>query len=70
MNTIPRNIQNPLNNRPLTFCYDNFTTWLVPNHLTYGHKTNNDNTDDDNTNYDENRGYQYVQHLIDMFWKQ
>ena len=50
MNTIPRNIQNALSNRPLTFCYDDFTTRLVPNHLIYGHKTNNDNIDDDNTN--------------------
>ena len=33
MNTKLRNIRNVLNNRPLTFCCDDLTTPLVPNHL-------------------------------------
>ena len=54
MNTILRNIQNVLNNRPLTFCYDDLTTPLVPNHLIYGRKIYNININDDATTYDEN----------------
>ena len=74
MNTILRNIQNVLNNRPLTFCYDNFTTPLFPNHLINGRKISNVNIDDDSTNYDqsvtETREYRHVQHSIDTLWKQ
>lgn len=66
-NTILINIQNVLNNRPLT-------VQLVPNDFTLRRRINNDNIDDDNTNYDESetgtRRYRYVQHLIDTFWKQ
>ena len=64
MNPILIKIQNVLNNRPLTFCYDDFTTPLVPNHLIYGRKINNINIDDDSTIYDEGVN------TLDTFWKQ
>ena len=74
MSTILRNIQNVLNNRPLNFCYDNFTTSLVPKHLVYGRKIYYINSNDDTTTYDENstkfRRCRYTQYLINSFWKQ
>ena len=54
MNTILGNIESVLNNRPLTFCYDDLTTPLVPNHLIYGHKIYNISINDDTMTYDEN----------------
>ena len=69
-----RNIQNLLNIRPLTICYDDLTTPLVPNHLIYGRKIYNININVDTTTYDENatevRRCGYVQYLINSFWKQ
>ena len=58
----------------MTFCYDDLTTPLVPNHLIYGRKIYNININDDATTYDENatetRRCRYVQYLINSFWKQ
>ena len=54
MNTNLRNIRNVLNNPPVTFCCDDLTTPLVPNHLIYGLKIYNININDDATTYDEN----------------
>ena len=74
MSTILRNIQNAFNNRPLTFCNDDLTTPLVPKNLVYGRKIYDININDDTTTYDENstkfRRCQYIQYLINSFWKQ
>ena len=63
-----------MNIRPLTICYDDLTTPLVPNHLIYGRKIYNININVDTTTYDENatevRRCGYVQYLINSLWKQ
>ena len=74
MDTTLRNIQNVLNNRPLTFCYDDLATPLIPNHLICRRKIYNININDDATTSDENatetRRCRYAQYLINSFWKQ
>ena len=74
MGTTLRNIQNVLNNRPLTFCYDDLATPLIPNHLICRRKIYNININDDATTSDENatetRRCRYAQYLINSFWKQ
>ena len=74
MNTILRSIHNVLNNRPLTFCYNDLTTPLVPDHVIYGRKIYNIIINGDTTTYDENvmetRRCVYAQYLVNSFWKQ
>ena len=73
--TILSEIEMIINNRPLTYSYDEITEVpLTPNHLIYGRSLNSiavntDNSNTELTNDKANQRTKYVSNLLKHFWK-
>ena len=69
MLTLLIKIENIINNRPLTYMYDDVSQALTPNHLIFGRKletTVPNEIDDEQLPLD----FRIVQHNLEYFWKQ
>jgi len=74
MITVLKEIENVLNNRPLTFLYtDDLSEPLTPNKLLYGRNIYTTNVDDSNDENVENESlenkFRHVRQILEHFWK-
>ena len=70
LQTILYEIELVLNNRPLTFTYENPNdAVLTPNHLLFGRRLNTEGINNNNNNIDINSRYRHIQKLLEQFIK-